>query len=80
MKTPESRIVADGADRLRRANNYPAMRAAIRAEVALRYESEKADAPLWRRIWIEYKIHREAAAELRKHFPPGALHVTAAPR
>lgn len=68
-------IVADGPQRHRDASDYWAVRKRIRDEIALRYESQRKHASTWRRLWIEFTIRREVSAELRKIFPPGALHL-----
>ena len=75
MKDSESRIVADGAQRLRDAKGYTELRKRMLAEVARRYEGEKKSASFWRRLWLEVKIHREVRGELKKEFPPTALHI-----
>jgi hypothetical protein len=78
MKSSDSKIVSDGARRLREAKDYLALRKRLRAEVAQRYADELERAPFWRRLWLEMRIRREVSAELEKEFPPAALHIVAA--
>lgn len=76
MKDSESRIVADGAQRLREAKGYPESRKRMLAEVARRYEGEMKNASFWRRLWLEAQIRREVREGMKKEFPPTALHIT----
>ena len=75
MNQHESKIVADGAQRLREAKDYSLVKRRILGEVRRRYDVEKRKASLWRRLWLEFKVRREVSAELKKAFPPAALHV-----
>ncbi len=75
MKDTHSKIVADGAQRLREAKVYPEIRKHLLIEVARRFEAEKKSASFWRRLWLEAKIRREVSGELKKQFPPAALHI-----
>jgi hypothetical protein len=76
MKQRESKIVADGQGRLRDAGDYDRERRRILTEWMQRYEREFRSASLWQRLWMYFQLRRAAAAELRKKFPRGALHVT----
>lgn len=50
-----------------------------RREWRLRYAAELAHAGFWRRLMIELRIEREVTAEMKRRFPPGALHASCAP-
>jgi hypothetical protein len=78
VKYSDPGIVADGKRRLREAKDYLAMRKLIFAEVVQRHEEERKHASFWRLFWLELMIQREVAAELKKEFPPNALHIAAA--
>ncbi len=75
MTSTRSSVVADGPERLRAAADYAAVRQRIVAEVRQRHRAEPGSASFWREVWLAVKIRREVQAELRKVFPPGALHV-----
>lgn len=78
MRDSDSKIVADGMERLHKAKSYSVIRKRLLAEVALRHEAERKIASFWRRLWIRVKIHREVSTELKREFPPAALHIGAA--
>ena len=73
----DSRIVVDGADRLRKAGDYEAERRRLRADLARTFDLECARGSWWNRLWLEVKLRRAVRVELKKKFPPGALHVAA---
>ena len=73
----KSRIVSDGADRLRRAARYAAERRRLLADLMQTFESEIRSQSWWRRIWLRIEMRRAVRAELNKKFPPGALHLAA---
>lgn len=77
MKGFKPKIVADGPQCLRDANDYHAMRKRLQVEVALHHESELKTARWWRRLWINLKIRREVGAKLSRRFPTAALHIAA---
>ena len=76
MAEHKSKIVADGAQRLREAKDYPAVKRRITLEVRKRYSDVTQKASYWRRLWLEVKIKREVHAELNREFPPAALHIS----
>lgn len=47
-----------------------------RRELRLHYAAELAHAGFWRRLMIDLRIEREVAAEMKRRFPPGALHAS----
>jgi hypothetical protein len=67
----QSRFVADGAARIRKANL-----ARIRREVTARFEAEWATAGCLRRLVLRWRIHRRIGRELSRVAPPGALYAT----
>ena len=71
----DSKIVVDGADRLREAGNYNEERRRLRAELAPTFEGDRARRSWWTRLWLEVKLRRAVQVELNKKFPPDALHV-----
>ena len=73
----DSRIVVDGADRLRDAGGYKEERRRLRAELARTFEFDRARVSWWNRLWLEVKLRRAVRTGLNKKFPPGALHVAA---
>ena len=79
MNASGTRIVADGAKRVRESRTYASARERLLAEHTKRHAAELQGASLVRRLWIEAKIRRAVKAELRKLFPPGSLHL-ASPR
>jgi hypothetical protein len=74
MKLHDSKIIADGADRYRAAKNYREVRRQLIAQATERYRGAIENASVWRRWWILLRIRREVRVELRKEFPPAALH------
>jgi hypothetical protein len=68
-------IVADGPQRLRATQDRRATLRRIADEIRARHQAASTGASWWRRVWIELKIWGEAAAELRRQFPPGNLHL-----
>ena len=72
-----TKIVADGRERLREAGGYEEERRRLRAELARRVEFDCARMSWWNRLWLEVKLRHAVHTELRKKFPPGALHVAA---
>lgn len=50
----------------------------VRRELRLRYAAELAHAGFWRRLMIDLRIEGEVSAEMKRRFPPGALHVSCA--
>jgi hypothetical protein len=75
MNNSDSKIVQDGAQRLREAKNFFAMRRRLMVEVSRRYEAEMKNTSFWERLWLRVRIHREVSAELKKEFPSAALHI-----
>ena len=51
----------------------------VRREWRLRYAAELAHTGFWRRLMIELRIEREVSAEMKRRFPPGALHASCTP-
>lgn len=49
-----------------------------RRELRLRHAAELAHASLWRTLVIYLRIEREVSAEMKRRFPPGALHASGA--
>jgi hypothetical protein len=72
-----SKIVVDGADRLRKAGGYEEERRRLRAELARTFEFDRVRMSWWARLCLEVKLRRVVRTELNKKFPPGALHVAA---
>ncbi len=80
MHPDKSTIVADGPKRHRDANDYAAIRARLLTALTQRHDAELRRASFFHRLWIAVKIRRAVRAELRKIFPPGALHLVLARR
>ena len=80
MSTSKTKIVADGDQRYRDAMDYDAVYRRVFAEVSRRFESEKANAPLWGRCWLEVKILREVRDIMKREFPGGSLHISSLER
>jgi hypothetical protein len=76
-KAPDSNIVADGAQRLRDARDYPSVRARLLADAMRRCDEDLKRASLVGRVWLKAKVRREVHAELKKIFPPSAFHAAA---
>ncbi|MDO8540814.1 MAG: hypothetical protein Q7S40_10295 [Opitutaceae bacterium] len=74
MDVTENRIVADGPERYRASKNYWAVRRRVLDRISERYAQEKKTASFWRRVWLEVKISREVAEEMKKEFHPANLH------
>ncbi|MFT3781532.1 MAG: hypothetical protein QM790_05895 [Nibricoccus sp.] len=73
MKEPKSNIVFDGR-RLREGEDYTAVKRRLLLEVQRQHEDELRRASFWQRLWLRVKMRREVHAELKKQFPPAALH------
>ena len=71
MKDHVSKIVADGAKRLRSTKNYTATRERLLIEHFKRHEAELLGASLPRRLWIAAKIRRAVSARLEKGISAG---------
>ena len=69
------KIVADGPERWRDAGNFEAERRRVAAEFAQRMECAGKSKPFWRRLWLYIQVRRAVTAEMKRKFPPGALHV-----
>jgi hypothetical protein len=69
-------IISESLGRFRRSKEHAALRARLVAEARRRHEADISAAPFWRRAWLEVVIEREVRAELRRHFPPGALYAS----
>jgi hypothetical protein len=73
----DSKIVVDGADRLREAGGYNEERRRLRAELARTFEFDRPRVSWWSRLWLEVKLRGAVRTELNKKFPPSALHLAA---
>ena len=74
MKAPQSKIVADGAERLRTAKNHREVKQRLLSEVRQRYAAQKAPTTFWGIFQLEFRIRREVATRLGREFPSAALH------
>jgi hypothetical protein len=76
MNEPTPHIIADGRERLTSAQGYRELKQQIEEEVRRGYADVWVRASVWRRLWLEVKVHREVRTRLGKRFPPSALHVS----
>ena len=74
MNAPQSKFVADGANRLGTAKNHREVKQRLLSEVRQRYAAQKAPTTFFGSFRLEFRIRREAAALLEKEFPSTALH------
>ena len=67
--------MADGPERWREAGHIDAERRRVSAELAQRMERTGNAKSFWQRLWLYLKVRRAVTAEMKKKFPPGALHI-----
>ena len=74
MNAHPSKIVADGAERLRTAKNHREVKQRLLSEVRQRYAAQKMPTSFIGSFRLEFRIRREVATRLGREFPSAALH------